>query len=203
MKASSISKHDPATDAALSWSVCRPAAAGDDPHRRAAGRLRLRRGRAPRPPIPMRHLHCVEHVHESDRLAERHIRVPVMSRIGKTHGFAVLHNVGQDHDLGMSRLLKQRGDVHFQSAKSAAERHLLRRAQTLAGKTDHTVVRQGAQCKTELVATERLNQIDAFDSATQGFTRCRQLPHTHLSSAYCPVAESCAGDAAPTTARAR
>ena len=95
--------------------------------------------------VARRHMLCVQDVGERDVAAVRHVGVPALAGIVGANLLPIALHVGQDHHLGMARLVIGIGDVDLQLAEAAAEGCELIRVQRLAREAQHAVVAESAQ----------------------------------------------------------
>jgi len=60
------------------------------------------------------HLYRVQHIRECDHAVIRHVGVPTLAGVRQADRFAVLDNVGQEHDLGMFGVLAHARDMDLE-----------------------------------------------------------------------------------------
>jgi hypothetical protein len=117
--------------------------------------------------VAVRNLHAVEHVGERDHVAVRHVGVPVLPRVGQADGLAVLHDVGQHHDLGQPRLLVGAGHVDLQAPEARRERAQLRGREVLLRVAQHAVAAECLQQLLEYVVRQRLRKVEVLDARAE------------------------------------
>ena len=105
--------------------------------------------------VAHRHMPRVQDVGERDVVAVRHVGVPALAGIVGADLLSVLLHVGQDHHLGMVRLVVGVGDVDLEFAEAAAEGGELIGVQCLAREAQHAVFAQRAQDRAEVAVRQR------------------------------------------------
>src|SRR5206468_6025226 len=109
--------------------------------------------------------------------------VPVLAGVAGADRPAVFDDVGEDHDLGMARLLIGAGDVDLERAEPRRKRLQLRRIELLRRKAQHAVTPERFQYSVELASGQRLRQIDALNRGAEDFAGRNDFHQRCLSTA--------------------
>lgn len=83
-----------------------------------------------------------------------------MTRVAKPDWLAVLHDVGNDQNLGVSRQLELMQYVNLQRTEAPAERYLLVGRDSLITKHDNVMIQMRAMNALEYIGRKRFAQVE-------------------------------------------